>query len=353
MNFQSPAFIKTLCNVLKLGSADNGIVAEQQTPSADLLVNGNQLHPGNQIARRLTLRHETARPGRSVFDQSAHIWFSGFIRITDCVCNAGIRNPADGIELHIIIPRHQRTVLITDRFGVGSLIIGRGITEIDPEERAYLHFLFRRLNLNQLFRRDADNFSGTKLFAGHILQIRESTAFHGDRISPGFPADDDRRAPELVAGGINDAVPQDQHGTGTVDAALRIGDPLFDGLFRIDQSGNDFRRIELPAAHLGKEMGDPGCGIPRNQFLNIIDLADSDDRKNTEMRPDNQRLILIIANHADSAFSAEMRQVIIEFGTELRIGNVVNGTHDRSVRTENSESAALGSQMGMVIGAVK
>ena len=71
------------------------------------------------------------------------------------------------------------------------------------------------------------------------------------------------------------------------------------------------------------------------------------------MRPDNQRLILIIANHADSAFPAEMRQVIIEFGTELRIGNVVNGTHDRSVRTENSESAALGSQMGMVIGAVK
>ena len=75
------------------------------------------------------------------------------------------------------------------------------------------------------------------------------------------------RAPVAVARGIDDPVAENQHGTGTVNAALGVRDSLFKGLFCIDERGHDFGRVELSAAHFGKEMGDPRGGIARNEFL--------------------------------------------------------------------------------------
>ena len=100
-------------------------------------------------------------------------------------------------------------------------------------------------------------------------------------------------------------------------------------------------------------MGDPCGGIARNQILDIVDFPDRHNCEDPEVGSDDQRLILVIADDADSAFPAEMGKIIVKFGTELGIGDVVDGAHDRAVRTEHGKTSALGPEMRVVIGSVK
>ena len=63
------------------------------------------------------------------------------------------------------------------------------------------------------------------------------------------------------------------------------------------------------------------------------------------MGSDNQRLILVIADDADSASAFKLGEFRIKFGAELGIGDVMNGADNASVRICDSHSSTLCAQM--------
>ena len=90
-----------------------------------------------------------------------------------------------------------------------------------------------------------------------------------------------------------------------------------------------------------------------HQLFEVVDLADRDDRIGAEPRTDDQRLVFVIADDADAGRADEFIQIVVEFGAELRVGDVVDAPDDFPLRRRDGHSAALGPEVRMVINAVK
>ncbi len=80
------------------------------------------------------------------------------------------------------------------------------------------------------------------------------------------------------------------------------------------------------------------------QRLGILDHAHGDNRITPQMRADQDRLILVVADDPDPRGTMHVADVVVEFRAELGIGNVVDVTGE-PVPVEDSHAAALCSQM--------
>ena len=65
-------------------------------------------------------------------------------------------------------------------------------------------------------------------------------------------AEDDGRAAELVAGGVDALVGQQQHRAGALDGVLGDADALDEAAALVDQRGDQLGGVDLAAAHLGE-----------------------------------------------------------------------------------------------------
>ena len=90
----------------------------------------------------------------------------------------------------------------------------------------------------------------------------------------------------------------------------------------------------------------------RDQFIHVIDLADRGDGIRTVVRTDDQGLRLKIGNAADAQVTPHMMNVVIEFGTERRVLNIVDGPVEALFPVHRQTGAAR-SQVGVVIRAEK
>ena len=100
-------------------------------------------------------------------------------------------------------------------------------------------------------------------------------------------------------------------------------------------------------------MGETALEGAPGQLLDIVDLADGHDRIDSEPAGDDQWLILIVADDSDPRTTGELADLIVEFGTELGVGDVVNPAVDPIVGSADCQTAAFGSQMRVIVGAVK
>ena len=149
----------------------------------------------------------------SKFDKTAAVGFSGGGGVADRMGDAGIRNPADGIDFrkHIGIVRgHRLPVAVTGRLGVDALVAAGGIAVVNPEKAADLHRGTGSLFLDDTVHRQFDDFAGPELMSDLIVEIRERGALHGNRVSSLFLAENHRGPPVAIAGGVDPVVDQNQ-----------------------------------------------------------------------------------------------------------------------------------------------
>jgi hypothetical protein len=102
---------------------------------------------------------------------------------------------------------------------------------------------------------------------------------------------------------------------------LSMADALRKTAALVDQRGGQLRRVHGVPAHLG-EVGRSAVEDLICQLLQVVDATHRDQRVGAQMRTDDQRLVVVIADHADPDRSAHASQVVLEFAAELRVRNV-------------------------------
>ena len=88
------------------------------------------------------------------------------------------------------------------------------------------------------------------------------------------------------------------------------------------------------------------------QFL-VVDFPDRDDRVIAEPAGDDQGLVLVVADDADTGVPGEFVDVVVELGAELGVGDIVDPAGDAVFGITDGQAAALGSQVGVIISSIK
>jgi len=151
------------------------------------------------------------------------------------VGDARVGDPGDHINLDVVGPRQSRAAAVADLFDVDALIAARRIAVIDPEKRADLHLV---AGLHQgliAVAADEDDLARSEIGGSLKAEVGKGAALDGDGGGVGAAADEDRGAPEPVAGGIDPRRSQDQDRAGAFDHLLCLTDARGIGLFLIDE----------------------------------------------------------------------------------------------------------------------
>ena len=98
--------------------------------------------------------------------------------------------------------------------------------------------------------------------------------------------EDQRRAPQIIAGRIQPLGRSDQKRHRTVDLFLGMADPLFHTALLVYQGRRQLRRVDAVAAHF-QELGPSAGERLLRQLVQVIDTADRRDGKVSQPRTDN------------------------------------------------------------------
>jgi len=88
------------------------------------------------------------------------------------------------------------------------------------------------------------------------------------------------------------------------------------------------------------------------QSIGVFDRADRDDGIISQVRSDEDRLVVVIADDSDAGPRVEVGEIGIELAPELGIFNVVDDAEDSVVSDDRQPSASC-PQMGVIVCAVK
>ncbi len=347
MHFLRAAFEKPLDGVLELRAPHDRVLEEQQSLVLDDLADRDQLHPRDEVADALVLRHETARPGRRVLGERPAVWDLDLVGVADRVADARVRDAGDHVDLHVVFPREHRAAAIARVLDIDPFVAGRGKSVVHPEEGADLHAFSGRPALFHAVRRDPHNLAWPQVPRDGIAEVRKCAGLHGDRVGPVLLAQDHRGAPQPVARGVDSLFREEEDRGRSLHRLLRFPDAVFERGLLVDQRGDDLRRIDLVAAHFG-EMSRALAERPPCQFLGVLDDTHRDDRVRAEVRADDQRLVLVIADDPDAGVAVKTRDIVLEFRAELRVGNVMDESRN-GLRILHGESAALRTEMRVVV----
>jgi len=91
----------------------------------------------------------------------------------------------------------------------------------------------------------------------------------------------------------------------------------------------------------------PGERFP-GEFGGVLDEPDCHDGVRTQVRPDDQRLVLVIADGSDASRPVQIGDIMLELRPELRVLYVVNES-DKAAGLFDGEAAATRSEVGMVV----
>jgi hypothetical protein len=81
------------------------------------------------------------------------------------------------------------------------------------------------------------------------------------------------------------------------------------------------------------------------QFLDICYFSDCNDGEAPEVRIDNDRLCVCVADNTDSGIAFEFVKLSFKLGSEIRTFQIVNGANESFLLTISRESAPLCTQM--------
>ena len=344
-------FVEPLDGVLELGAADDGVLAEHHAVPLDQLPGGDELHHRHEVAGLLVLGHEAPRPGGRILDEGARVPHPGLVGVADGVGRARIGHPGHQVDLHVVPAGQRRAAPVPDRLDIDPLVMRRRVSVIDPQERTDLHPVARRGHLLHTVGGDEDDLARAEIPFDLVLEVRQCAGLEGDRPGVRILRRHDRRPAQMIAGRVDPLVREQEDRTGPHDPVLCVAEPLDEGRSLVDEGGDDLRGVHLVLAHLRK-MGRLRITSLFRKLLGVLHNTHRHDRIHAQVRVDDKRLVLVVADHTDAAAAAHLSDVILELGTELGGLDVVN-VADEPFSVVRHQPTPLRPQVGMIIGPVK
>ncbi len=299
--------------VFQLGAAYDRVFTEQQSLAFDVLADGNELHPCNQVPDPLLLGHEAAWPSGSVLYERPPIGDPGFGGVAYGMADAGVGDSRYAVDLDMICACQRGPASIAHQLDIDALIPRSRVAEIYPEKRADLHPLTRWRELFHSIGCDAHDFAGAELAVEIVAEIRQGAGFQRHGNGAVFSAEHDGSASEPVPTGIDPVAGQKQNRAGTLDHFLHMSDAVDKGRAAIDESGDHLRLIELATFQLAEVSRAVLEGFV-NELFEVVEPTYRDDRVRTVMRPDQERLIFVIADHSEPRIAVITAQIGFELG---------------------------------------
>ena len=256
---------------------------------------------------------------------------------------AGVGDSANAVRINPVGLSQLFAAFIANIFGVAAFIGRGGITVIDPHERTDFHAVAGAFHPLHPIGGDPNNFAGAQFALKDVFQIRQCTTFQCHRIAVVIFSNNNRCAAHAVARGINSIFGEQQNRGGSLNHLLRPGQAVHKICSLINQVGDQLGGIDLVAAHFRK-MNPGGAG-----FLlkggRILNHTNGHNGVAAVPRIDEQGLVFVVADDANRGFAAHFFKVVIKFGAELGVSNVVNVVGEVSVIAQRRHTAALGSKM--------
>jgi hypothetical protein len=260
-----------------------------------------------------------------------------------------IRYPGDDIHRNIVIASQGLAAGIADMFNIDPLILGGRVSVIDPEKRTDLHPFSRRKPLLPTIRSEQQDLAGAKKMGGLKVQIGESAGLRADCRRPLPTTNHQRRSAKQVTGGVDPFFGKEQHGAGALDHLLGATDAGLETVLLADQHRRHFGGIGNAVGGAGERS--PTGKRPLHKGIDIIDPADGDNPESAEVRTDDQRLGVGVADHSDALAPMKPGQFGFELRPKITVFDIVNGSM-KAMGVAYGHAAAPGPQMGMVVGAV-
>ena len=268
--------------------------------------------------------------------------------------DSGIRNARHKVHLrqvpaHDLVTGHDLPVSVAHDLHIHTLVVGVGIAVISPEEGADFQVFPRRGEGFVPVGSDPHDLGRTKLVHNGIFELLRGKRLKTDAIALMILPDDHRKPPMLVPRGQNAPVAQhQQHCHRTVDDLLHVTDALDKAVPLIDERSNQLRAVDPAGAH-GLELMPVIGKIRVDQLLVIVDLPDGRDGVQPQVRADQQRLRVGIADAAEAARTGmKAREILFKLGSERGVrdgmdlpGKTVFRAPDRHTGVPRAEVAVV------------
>ena len=249
--------------------------------------------------------------------------------------------------------REQRTVAVTHDLHVDSLVIGVRIAVVGPQKRADPHFLLSLGKHRHALRRDFDDLRRFQFLTGDVFQLAERERLKGYAVSVLILSDQHRQSSKPVARGDQMSVLlQDQDAHGTFDFFLCEANSLREGFLLVDQRCRQLGRVDL-ASGMRFKMPPSGSQKLLDQCLRVIDAAYDRNRVGSQMRTNQNRLRIAVADTADTGGSAHFLGNPLKLGPERRIFDFVDLALKSNFRVYSGHTCPARAQMRMIVHAEK
>ena len=262
--------------------------------------------------------------------------------------DAGIRTPRHIVRLRII-PQGQHPSAVIPHFLHADTLVGGGrVSVINPQKGTDLHLASGFRQRGYALGRDDHHLSRPQLPFLHVSEIQVGKALEGDAVTFLLLPHGHRGSPSPVPGRINPFFRKEHNGHGSLDYLLGIGDSLHQVILLVNDCGDHFGGIDIPAAHLQKMAVAGGKDVLGN-FVHIVDLSHGHDRIGSMVGTHQKGLGLVVRDTADPHISLHLVHVLVEFRPKGRILNIVNRPVESPFFTVNSHSRTPRPQMGMIV----
>ena len=193
-----------------------------------------------------------------------------------------------------------------------------------------------------------DDLPGAQLVLVVIAQLVIGEGLKGDTVAILVPAHQHRQTAQLVPGGDDAILGENQDGGGAFDHVLGVADALHQGVLLVDQPGHQLGGVDGAAAH-GHELMAPLGEIGLDQLVGVADDANHGDGVKPQVGAHQQGLGVRVADAADAALPVEIRQVVFKLGAEGGIFNVVNLTLETVFTVIHDHTGPAGAQVGVIV----
>ena len=275
------------------------------------------------------------------------------MRIAERMGDAAVGHAAHGIRLHGIPARQIAAAAVARHFHVASLVGGRRIAVIDPQERADGHVRTRLHQRRQALGSRLDHLARSEIAQILVAQVGEAARLLRGHQRAFLAPEDDRRAAKAVARGEEPSIGrQDHQRAAALDLLLGERDAFDEAVLGIDERGDDGRGAD--DARRGGELElHPPLGVHLgHQLLDVGDQPHRHERVGAQARGHDQRLGVGIRNDAQPAIAVEFGVVRLELRPKRRVLDVMDGALEDAA-VQDGHAPAVRTQVRMVIRAEK
>ena len=337
--------------VAQLGAAHNGVVAEHYILVLQDCRIRDELHAGYKVAPRLVAGGEAAGPCGGIFQHGTLIGDAVAVGIAKSVAYTWVGDAAHAVGLGSVFLAHNASGLFTHMLHVDSLVGACRETVVHPQEGAYLAACGSFLKHLDAVGREAHDFAGPYIAQLLVVKVGEWRWFAGGGICAGFVPQHNGGASEVVAGGDDAVICQNQHRARAFDFLVDKIDAFHEGLAHVYQQCH-----QLGLVHpVGWKLAEMHffCQQLLGYLTYVVDFRHRHHSIPPQMGVYDYRLGIGVAYHPYAGISDKAVELVLELWTEIIAFDAVNHSVEAILPVERHHPGAFCAQVRMIVGAVK